>query len=89
MLISCEGMKFAEGVVVDKLTNKPIDSVLCKVKETREEVYTDSSGYYKVDGPFGGCIRECKDMHVEYSKPEYKTQIKLNPGGDYIYLEKE
>ena len=88
MVVSCEGMRFADGYVYDKTTNDPIDSVLCVVLENGSEVYTDSTGHYYIDGPFGGCLSECKDMTVEYSKLGFQTQTILNPERDYIYLEK-
>lgn len=88
-IVSCEGNRFADGYVYETDTSTPLDSVLCKVVETSEEVYTDSTGHYNVEGPFGGCMGDCKDMTVEYSKQGFKTEIVLNPGNDIIYLKKE
>ncbi len=88
-LVSCEGMRFSDGFVLDKDTHQPIDSVKCTVTEIPDHVYTDSSGHYEIDGAFGGCMFGCKDMTVEYEKPGYKTKTELNPGNATIYLEKK
>jgi hypothetical protein len=85
---ACEGVNTANGIVRENATNKPLDSVLCKVIETGQEYYTDSAGNYIADGPFGSCIGECKDMTVEFSKSGYKSQKLVNPGKKTIYLEK-
>ncbi len=89
IFISCEGYKIADGYVYDAETHIPLDSVLCKVLETNEEVYTDSTGHYYVEGPFGGCLNDCLDMTVMYTKSGYKTKTILNPGYDNIYLNKK
>ena len=86
LLFSCEGMEHAEGYVVDNDTHQPLDSVLCTVLEYGGSVYTYSTGYYNIDGPFGGCVFDCLDMTVEYTKSNYQSQTIVNPGTDSIFL---
>ncbi len=89
MFTGCEGYSTAEGVVKDKETNLPLDSVLCKVTSGQMEVYTDSTGKYYVHNPFGGCIGGCKDIAVQFSKKDYKTILKTEKDASgIIYLEK-
>lgn len=87
-LTSCEGMSIANGTVNGVSSNKPLDSVLCKVLETGSQQFTDSNGKYYLEGPFGPCFNKCKDMTVEFSKIGYKTKKVSNPRNGIIYLEK-
>jgi len=86
--IGCEGYNCAEGVVIDALSKEPLDSVFCNVITGSEEIYTDSSGIYDVCNNFGGCVPDCADIVVEFSKVGYKTIQLENPGTDSIYLER-
>jgi hypothetical protein len=84
---SCEGYKMANGFVKDQITNKPIDSVFVDVLSGSDEAYTDSLGYYTVGNEFGGCVPECKDIEIEYSKKGYQTLKRTNPDqNEIIYL---
>ncbi|RED24862.1 hypothetical protein BD847_1598 [Flavobacterium cutihirudinis] len=87
-LISCEGYKTGAGIVYDKSTNKPLDSVRYYAVGIDYIEYTDSLGKYYVEGKFGGCVSECPDFDAEFSKPGYKTITLKNPNGD-VYLELE
>ncbi len=88
-LSSCEGFRYAKGVVYESDTNIPIDSVLCKiVVGGTDQDYTDSVGQYYVRGRMGACWSSCEDIEVEYSKKGYITQKVKNPKKD-IYLEKK
>jgi len=84
---SCEGTRVANGTVVDKSSNMPLDSVLCVVIETNAFSYTDAEGNYNLEGPFGGCGKECQDMTVEFSKEGYETMTILNPGSSAVQME--
>ena len=88
LLISCEGEKGGDGIVYDKATGLAIDSVKYKCIETEEIKFTDSLGNWEMYGPFGGCISDCPDFRVEFSKTGYKMQTLQNPDND-IYLEME
>ncbi len=88
-LFGCEGYRCAEGTVYESGTDIPIDSVLCKVLTGTEELYTDSLGRYEVCNVFSGCVPDCPEIEVEYSKPGYLTLILTNPNRDDIFLEKE
>lgn len=90
ILISCEGERVGSGIVFDKSTDKPIDSVRYYSLEDKKSFiqYTDAEGNYFVSGPFGGCISECPDFKAEFSKKGYKSLTLKNPDGD-IYLELE
>lgn len=89
MIVSCEGYRCGEGIVYDSQTNLPLDSVLCKVSKGDEKVYTDSTGKYNLCNPFGGCVPDCPDIVIEFSKTGYKSQKVTNPNKSDIYLEKE
>ena len=85
--LSCEGNREANGYVKDQITNKPIDSVFVKVLSGTDETYTDSIGYYHVSNQFGGCVPNCKNIDVEFSKEGYQILQKTNPDyNEIIYL---
>ena len=87
---SCEGMRCAEGTIYDADTKELIDSVLCTVKSGNEVQYSDSLGKYSVCNPFGGCVPDCRDITVEFTKTGYKTKTLTNPKfNSDVYLEKE
>ena len=88
LILGCEGSRIGKGIICDIQTQIPLDSV--KFKDINETIisYSDSTGSYTIEGPFGGCISECPDYKVEFSKEGYKTKIVENPDG-YIFLEIE
>lgn len=88
LLVSCEGENGGDGIVFDKETGVVLDSVMYKCIETEKIKYTDSLGNWEMYGPFGGCMPDCLDFHVEFSKAGYKTITIKNPDDD-IYLEVE
>jgi len=86
---SCEGYRCAEGIVIDASTNLPLDSVFCNVKTGKETMYTDTIGRFEVCNQFGGCVPDCKDIIVEFSKNGYKTILLKNEQcNGTIYLER-
>lgn len=88
ILTSCEGESGGDGIVFDKETGVALDSVKYMCIETEEIKYTDSLGRWEMYGPFGGCMPDCQDFHVEFSKAGYQTITIKNPDND-IYLELE
>lgn len=85
-LTSCEGYSCGKGIIYDRQTNEPLDSVLCKVLTGSEIQYSDSLGHYEVCNPFGGCVPDCPDIVVEFSKNGYKPKKATNPRD--VFLEK-
>lgn len=88
LLTSCEGEKGGDGIVYDKNTGLPLDSVSYKCIETGKLKYTDSLGNWEMYGPFGSCVSDCPDFNVEFSKSGYETQTIQNPDNN-IYLASE
>lgn len=74
ILLSCEGFRVAEGVVVDAYNLNPLDSVMVKVITAKNMIeYTDSLGQYSVTNRIASCVFGCEDIIVEFSKQGYKT----------------
>lgn len=89
LFFACEGERIGEGYVRDAITNQPIDSVAYRDANDGTLFYTDSTGYYYITGPFGGCtFGGCPDYTVEFSKSGYQTRSVGNPDGS-IHLELE
>lgn len=89
LLESCEGYSCADGVVKDKKTNKPIDSVSIKVISGSQTIYTDTTGKFNVCKHFGGWVPKCKDITISFSKDSYKTITLTNPQSKVIvFMEK-
>lgn len=87
-LTSCEGYRCGNGTVLDKTTNKPLDSVFCEVMTGSKTMYTDSTGTFELCNPFGGCVPDCKDITIRFSKAGYKTVSTENPVEAVIFLER-
>jgi hypothetical protein len=87
-LESCEGYRCADGSVRDKSTNLPLDSVLVEVitGSNANAIYTDTTGKFNVCNGMGGCVPDCKDITVRFSKNGYKTSTLTNPGKETIVL---
>ena len=89
VISACEGNRVAKGIVKNKATDLPLDSVLCVVTNGIDSVLTDTSGRFFLDGPFGGCGPKCPDIDIEFSKQGFKTLSVTNPDADaVIFLEK-
>ncbi len=84
-LISCEGFRIATGTVYDKCTKSSIENVKCKVLETEQCFYSDSSGKYNIHGKFMPLIPR-RSIEVEFSKEGYKTDTIINPSF-FVYLD--
>jgi hypothetical protein len=87
LILACEGYQCGVGTVYDSSNNQPLDSVLC-VSNGGDEILTDSTGNFDVCGPFGGCVKECPEVEVEFSKEGYVSQKKTDDFKS-VYLEKE
>lgn len=89
LFFACEGERIGKGYIRDAQTNQPIDSAAYRDTNGGSFFYTDSTGYYYITGPFGGCtFGGCPDYTVEFSKPGYQTRTVGNPDGN-IHLETE
>ena len=87
-IYSCEGYRCGNGIVKDKVTNLPFDSVLCTVLTGTNKVYTDCKGMFEVCNNFGSCASGCKDIVIEFSKNGYRSTRIENPAQDeIIFLE--
>jgi hypothetical protein len=81
ILVSCEGPKNFSVTVVDKITQRPIDSVLVKVivkagdqEKTAYNIqgYTDSTGKFERTEMIGyGLSMKQWDFYMEYDKKGY------------------
>jgi hypothetical protein len=54
-LESCEGYRCADGIVMDKLTGRPLDSILIEVVTASKHIYTDTSGKFGACNKMAGC----------------------------------
>lgn len=77
-LTSCEGYRTADGVVIDKNTRLPLDSVFVNVTTGNASIYTDSTGMFSLSNQMGGCVFGCKDIMVEFSKDGYQKITLMN-----------
>lgn len=89
ILTGCEGYRCAGGNIYDAETKAPLDSVQCKCLTSYDIQYSDSTGYYVICNGMSGCVPDCPDIEVEYSKPGYKTLKITNPDKNDIFLDKE
>ena len=90
LFVGCEGFVQYTGTISDAQTKEPLDSVQCVIvifKDRNHYAYSDSVGNYFVSTPMVGCVPNCGEYDVEFSKQGYKTQIVKAPTD--IYLEKE
>ena len=90
ILSSCEGYVDYSGIIYDAQTREPLDSVKCVMVAFKRDnliAYSDSVGKYYVSTPLVGCVPNCGEYEVEFSKQGYKKQTVKAPTD--IYLEKE
>lgn len=88
-LTSCEGYRSVHGIVKDKTTSLPIDSVFCKALTSDAQFYTDSSGKFGLKNRMGGCVPHCKDIIIQFTKKGYKDLTLTNPTDTIFYLERQ
>ena len=90
LFVGCEGYVDYTGIIYDAQTKEPLDSVQCVIVTFKDRdfyTYSDSVGNYYVSTPLVGCVPNCGEYDVEFSKQGYKTQTVKAPAD--IYLEKE
>ena len=76
---SCEGYRCADGTVLDRITNLPLDSVFVEViTADSRAIYTDTTGKFDVCNKLGGCM-PCKDIMIRFSKDDYESVTLTNP----------
>jgi len=92
-ITSCDCWTFGDGVVVDSITNLPLDSVSAKsfIEYVNDqppvmEFITDSTGVF--EGTTGN-TGKCRDLIIELSRKGYTTKIVVNPNYDTIRMTKE
>jgi len=86
-LSSCDCRQTASGIVADKTTRLPIDSVYIH-KTDGDSVYSDSLGNFKIEAISGGLLG-CPLMALEFSKKNYRTNTRqIGNEKDSIFLEK-
>ena len=84
----CEGYRCGDGQVLDRATNLPLDSVFVEAITGRQTMYTDSTGNFEVCNTISGCLPDCLDITVRFSKPGYATITVTNPEKATIYLQR-
>ena len=80
----CEGYRCGTGTVVDKITRFPLDSVYIEVLTGRKIMYTDSTGKFDVCNPMSGCIPDCRDISIRFSKAGYQSVTLENPAYEIV-----
>jgi hypothetical protein len=76
LLLACEGMSHAEGIVLSSDTKVPIDNVELKFSEDRQTmvvtdtIYTDSLGRFQI-GHLTMCTFKCPNYTLTFSKKGY------------------
>ncbi len=86
---SCEGRSCADGMVLDKSTNQPLDSVNVTINNDYNYIYTDSTGKFNLCTKMNSCMPKCKDATVTFSKSGYQTIVLVNPPSDHkVFMEK-
>lgn len=84
LLNSCEGYRCANGTVTDAATNLPLEGVKCAVTTGKQVYYTDTSGKFDVCNQMSGCLPDCKDITVEFSKKGYESYVVDNPDEELV-----
>lgn len=88
VFLSCEGFVDYKGTIYDAKTKMSLDSVKCVMIQFEDLItYSDSLGNYWIRSDMVGCVPDCNDYTVEFSKKGYKTLRKQAPTD--IYLERE
>jgi hypothetical protein len=97
ILISCEGPKYFSVTVIDKNTQKPIDSVFVQVRvmagKTEKSAYniqgyTDTAGKFTTSEMIGyGLSLKHWDFYMEYDKKGYVHKTEINHTEGRVELE--
>lgn len=86
LFAACEGSRSARGIVLDSSSKLPLAGVKCEVLNGGGIQITDSTGKFDVDGKFGSCVPDCKDITAEFSKDSYEVYQVDNPAIDLTIL---
>lgn len=89
-LIACEQHLKFKVTVFDKITQKPLDSVLLEMKVGENNYfkdYTNSSGTIETKIMIG-CAFGCYDIYTQYSKNGYIIKKEVNKTEGIVELEK-
>lgn len=86
-LCGCEGDIYGGGTVVSSVDDKPIDNVLIIWTNYFDSCRTDSNGHFSI-GSFVGCVPECPQLQLFFSKDGYKNQY-LNLSDTENFRQKE
>ena len=82
---SCDCRQQAQGIILDKKTKKPIDSVYVHKLGEQQGEYSDSTGSYKISEIDGG-IFGCPVLKLAFYKIGYKTIEDDGNQLDTIYM---
>jgi len=91
LLCACDCSQRVKGVILDKATNLPIDSVLITGKSGEITEYSDSTGSFDASSISGG-LYSCPLLGLAFTKEGYETLMSdySNSGNIInIYLEKD
>ena len=86
LFAACEGSRSARGIVLDSSSKLPLAGVRCEVLQGGDIQITDSTGKFDIDGKFGSCVPDCKDITAEFSKDSYAVYQVDNPAIDLTIL---
>ena len=88
MLYSCDCNQIVEGIVLDKDTKQPVDSVYIQnIQKHYDKSFTNEKGHFVIRSISGG-IGGCPTMKLELTKGSYETKtLEIESGKrDTIYL---
>lgn len=94
LLSSCDCVRDASGIVLDKTTGQPVDSVaIGELGKPHDYLhyYSDSTGRYTYSDISGGLFG-CPDLNLVFFKDGYKILRLRFPSAtqnDTVYLERE
>lgn len=97
IFVSCDCNQKASGIVLDKMTKKPIDNVSIDKYEKADTnklssrlILTDETGQFSYHNISGG-LCGCPDVEIYFNKDGYKETkmtLKSFSENDTIYLER-
>jgi hypothetical protein len=89
VLCSCgDCVQHAEGIILDKKTKKPIDSVYVHKIGQQTDYYSDSTGHFEIRATSGG-IFSCPILQVAFYKNGYATIAEDTKPPDTVYMTKD
>lgn len=96
--VSCKTRQVISVIVIDKLTQQPIDSVAIVVTDGKKSIggdsrsnsvsgYTDSNGKFKASLQIGYAFG-ANTIQLEYNKKGYANKVELNKTNSIVELER-